>query len=98
MLLPILRSGSLDSTVATAFCLAASLRTTPPRKASLTYQEHLGGERAAVEDEIKDRNKQIEAPAKRIESLIHPQNFVDCPSFVTASRCRSPGRACVVRT
>ena len=34
-----------------------------------TYQERLRGELAAIEDEIKDHNQQIEALTKRIESL-----------------------------
>jgi hypothetical protein len=64
----------------------------------LTYRERLHGELTAVEDEIKDRNQQIETLANRMESLIRTQNFVDCSSFVTVSRCRSPGRGSVVRT
>jgi hypothetical protein len=58
-----------------------------------TYQERLRGELAAVEDEIKDRNQQIEALAKRIEGLKRALELFASDQAAIAELLRTSGQA-----
>jgi len=57
------------------------------------YQERLRGELAAVEEEIKDRNQQIEALAKRIESLKRALELFASDQAAIAELLRTNGQA-----
>jgi chromosome segregation ATPase len=58
-----------------------------------TYQERLRGELAAVEGEIKDRNQQIEALTKRIESLKRALELFASDQAAIAELLRTSGQA-----
>jgi len=57
-----------------------------------TYQEHLRDELAAVENEIKDRNRQVEMLAKRVESLKRAFALLDSEQLAIAELLRTSGQ------